>query len=208
MNKSRSIAIYALMTALVAVLTFALKIPTVATEGYLNLGDGMLLFCGVAFGPIAGGIAGGIGSALADLIAGYAHWMLPTFLIKGAEGALAGLLFSLLKKSPMNRFLSAGIAMVPAALLMVVGYFFASWIMKGNAAVAWTSVPGNAVQGSVGVALALFLLFNTSRIKNISAIVGKNQFYILKPIPSRAESDGEKASEQKEESSEEDSDPS
>ena len=175
--KSKSIAIYALMSALVMVTTFAVRIPMVATDGYLNLGDGILLFCGVAFGPVAGLIAGGIGSALADLIAGYAHWILPTFLIKGLEGALAGLLFYLLNKGSKNRFLSATIATLPSALLMVVGYFFASWIMKGSAAVAWTSVPGNAIQGAVGVALSLFLLFNTSRIKNFSSIVGKNQFY-------------------------------
>ena len=178
--KSKTIAVYALMTALVAVATIAIRIPMPATDGYLNLGDAFVLFCGVVFGPLAGLISGGIGSALADLIGGYAHLILPTFLIKGAEGALAGGLFYLFKKSGLNRFLGAGIASFVAALWMVVGYFFASWIMKGSAAVAWTSVPENAVQGAVGIVLALFLLFNTSHIKNISAIVGKNQFYDLK----------------------------
>lgn len=183
--KSKSIAIYALMSALVMVATFVVRIPMVATDGYLNLGDGVLLYCGVAFGPVAGLIAGGIGSALADMIAGYAHWILPTFLIKGFEGALAGMLFWALGKGGKNRFLSASISSVPAALVMVVGYFFASWIMKGSAAVAWTSVPGNAVQGAIGVALALFLLATTARIKNFGAIVGKNQFYDLKIDPKK-----------------------
>ena len=176
MITTKRIAIYALLTALVAVATFVVKIPTVATEGYLNLGDGVLLFCGVAFGPVAGGIAGGLGSAIADLIAGYAHWMLPTFLIKGAEGALAGLLFYLFRRAKLNRYLAATLALLPSAILMVAGYFFASWIMKGSAAVAWTSVPGNAVQGAIGVALALLLLLNTSRIKQFSSAV-ENRFY-------------------------------
>ncbi len=175
--KTKTIVVYALMSALTAVATFAVRIPMVATDGYLNIGDGLILFCGAAFGPAAGFIAGGVGSALADLIAGYAHWMLPTFLIKGVEGALAGLLFWVLHKSKINRFLSAGIAFLPSVLLMVAGYFFASWIMKGSAAVAFTSVPGNAVQGAVGVALALLLLATTSRIKNFGALVGKNRFY-------------------------------
>ena len=52
--KSKSIAIYALMSALVMVATFVVRIPMVATDGYLNLGDGVLLYCGVAFGPVAG----------------------------------------------------------------------------------------------------------------------------------------------------------
>jgi len=175
--KSKTIAVYALMSALVTVATFAIRIPMVATDGYLNIGDGIVLFCGVAFGPLAGFLAGGIGSALADLISGYAHWILPTLLIKGAEGALAGILFFLLKKVRVNRFLSAGIASFPSAILMVVGYFFASWIMKGSAAVAVTSLPGNAIQGAAGIVLALLLLFSTSRIKNISSLLGENQFY-------------------------------
>lgn len=175
--KSKTIAVYALMTALVAVATFSIKIPTVSTEGYLNLGDMIVLFCGVVFGPLVGTVAGGVGSALADLLAGYAHWILPTFLIKGAEGAIAGALYLLLRKTRLNRFLSAGIVSVLSAIWMVAGYFFASWIMKGSAAVAWTGVLGNFAQGGVGVAGALFLLFGTSKIKNFSSVIGKNQFY-------------------------------
>ena len=175
--KSKTIAVYALMSALVTVATFAIRIPMVATDGYLNIGDGIVLFCGVAFGPAAGFIAGGIGSALADLISGYAHWILPTLIIKGAEGALAGVIFLLLKKLRLNRFLSAGISAIPSTILMVAGYFFASWVMKGSAAVAFTSVPGNAIQGGIGIVLALLLLFSTSRIKSFSELVGKNQFY-------------------------------
>ena len=175
--KSKTIVVYALMSALVTVTTFAIRIPMPATDGYLNLGDAIVLFCGVVFGPLAGLIAGGIGSALADLIAGYAHWILPTFLIKGLEGALAGGAFLLLHKKSAHRFLFATIAMIPSAILMILGYFFASWIMKGSAAVAWTSVPGNAVQGAVGVALCLALLAATAPIKNFSSVIGKNQFY-------------------------------
>lgn len=175
--KSKTIVVYALMSALVTVATFAIRIPMVATDGYLNIGDGLILFCGVVFGPLAGFISGGIGSALADLIAGYAHWILPTLIIKGAEGALAGFLFWALKKVLPKKFISAGIASLPAAIVMVVGYFFASWIMKGSAAVAFTSVPGNAAQGGVGIALALLLLIATSPIKGFSSLIGKNQFY-------------------------------
>ena len=76
-----------------------------------------------------------------------------------------------------SSFLSAGIAALPSAILMVAGYFFASWIMKGSAAVAVTSLPGNAIQGGVGIALAVLLLLATSRIKSFSELVGKNQFY-------------------------------
>ena len=59
--KSKTIVVYALMSALVTVTTFAIRIPMPATDGYLNLGDAIVLFCGVVFGPLAGLIAGGIG---------------------------------------------------------------------------------------------------------------------------------------------------
>ena len=181
--KTKTIVVYALMSALVMVATFAVRIPMPATDGYLNIGDGIVLFTGIAFGPAAGFIAGGLGSALADLIAGYAHWMLPTFLIKGLEGALAGGLFLLLKKVRLQRFLSSGIASLPSVLVMIAGYFFAGWILKGSAAVSLTEVPFNAAQGTVGIHLGLLLLFVTSRIKNFSALVGRNQFYDEKPKP-------------------------
>ena len=185
--KSKTIAVYALLSAIVMVATFAIRIPMVATDGYLNIGDGIVLFAGVAFGPAAGFLAGGIGSALADLISGYAHWMLPTFLIKGLEGALAGGIFLLLKKVKMQRFVAAGIAALPSAVWMVAGYFFASLIMKGSVAVAVTSLPGNAIQGAVGIVLALLLLFSTSRIKSFSEIVGRNHFYEDKPESKKEE---------------------
>lgn len=183
MPDSKRIAQYALMTALVAVATYVIRIPTVATEGYLNLGDAIVLYCGVVFGPLAGLVAGGLGSALSDLVAGYAHWVLPTFLIKGAEGALAGMIFSLSRKGNLNRFFGTILSSLPSAALMVVGYFFASWIMKGSAVVAWTSVPENAVQGGIGVALSFSLLLSTSRIRNFSSVIGENRFYDHKAHP-------------------------
>ena len=177
MRQTATIAKYALMTALVAVGTFVVRIPTVATDGYINLGDALVLFCGVVFGPPGGILAGGLGSALADLISGYAHWALPTFLIKGLEGGIAGMLFPVLKKTKWNRFAHSAIACVVAAVEMITGYFFASWVMKGNAVVAFTGVPENAIQGGVGAVLANLLLFATSRNGAFASVIGKNQFY-------------------------------
>ena len=179
--KSKTIVVYALLSAIVMVATYAIRIPMPATDGYLNIGDGIVLFSGIVFGPAAGFIAGGIGSALADLISGYPHWILPTLIIKGLEGAVAGGLFLLLKKVRLQRFLSAAVVSLPSVLVMVAGYFFAGWIMKGNAAVSLTEVPFNAAQGGVGILLSMMLLLSTSRIKRFSSLVGRNQFYDEKP---------------------------
>ncbi len=188
---AKSIAVYALLTALVAAATFAVKIPTLATEGYANLGDTVILFAGIAFGPLAGFLSGGIGSALSDLLGGYAHWVLPTFIIKGAEGALAGVLFFLIKKTKLNRFANAAFSSLPSAILMIAGYFVASTIMKGSAAVALLSVPANCVQGSLGVTVCMFLLFATSKIKDFSRVVGPNAFYDYPEKDRKADEDPE-----------------
>ena len=174
---TKSIAVYAIITALVMVATYAIKIPTPATNGYANLGDAFVMFAGVVFGPIVGFLVGGAGSALADLAGGYAHWILPTFIIKGAEGAISGIIFLLLKRVKLNRFVCAGISTFVAGVIMVAGYFLASTIMKGSVEAAFASFPANCVQGSVGVAINMLLLVATFKIKGFDKLLGHNNFY-------------------------------
>ncbi|MDX9762690.1 MAG: ECF transporter S component, partial [Desulfomonilia bacterium] len=64
--KIRDFALLALFIALVAVSTMIIRIPVPQTNGYMNLGDSMVLLAALFFGPVGGFIAGGIGSALAD----------------------------------------------------------------------------------------------------------------------------------------------
>ena len=96
---TRKLALLALLTALVAAATRVIQIPTPATKGYVNLGDGMIFVAALLFGGSIGGIAGGIGSALADILGGYANWALPTLIIKGLEGLLVGWLFQLTRRN-------------------------------------------------------------------------------------------------------------
>ena len=72
------------------VATYSIKIPVPFTQGYIHGGDSMIFLAAMLFGWKIGALAGGIGSSLADLLGGYAHWALPTLLIKSVMGALAG----------------------------------------------------------------------------------------------------------------------
>jgi len=160
---TKKIVTVAIFIALTTAATLAIKIPSPATEGYVNVGDTVVMFSAVLFGPVEGFIIGGVGSCLSDLISGYPHWILPTFIIKGIEGFVIGLLFRLLKKVKLNRYISSAIVSIIGGGLMVAGYFFASWIMKGSAAVAATSVPGNCMQWLFSVILSEVLLVAVER---------------------------------------------
>lgn len=167
----------AVMAALTTAVTFLVRIPTVATEGYINPGDAVLMYSGVVFGPTAGFIVGGVGSCLADLAAGYAHWALPTLFIKGFEGMLSGLLFRLFLRLKLKRMISAVLSVVPSAIIMAAGYLFASAIMKGSFAVAVADLPGNCLQGLFGVAVSMLLLGATAKIPVFASLTGFAKFY-------------------------------
>ena len=93
----RKLVLSAMFAALCCVATMIVQIPTVA--GYTNLGECMCLLAGLVLGPWYGFFAAGIGSGLADLLAGYAHYVPGTFIIKGLVALVAALLLRpLLKK--------------------------------------------------------------------------------------------------------------
>ena len=77
----RMLVLSAMFAALCCVTTMLVRFPTVA--GYTNIGEGMCLLAGLVLGPWYGFFAAGIGSGLADLLAGYAHYVPGTFIIKG-----------------------------------------------------------------------------------------------------------------------------
>ncbi len=82
----------ALSTALVTAATIVFTVYVPATRGYFNLGETMIYFTALFFGPLVGAFAGGVGSALADVILGYHIYAPATLLIKAAEGWAAGYL--------------------------------------------------------------------------------------------------------------------
>lgn len=161
--KTREFALLALFIALVCVATMIVRIPIPQTNGYMNLGDSMVLLAGVSFGPFAAFIAGGVGSALADLIGGYPQWALWTLAIKGIEALIAWGLFLSLKLSRGRITFPQVLVFMLATAWMVLGYFVSECIMYDQKA-ALAEVPANIVQASGSVVLATLLLPVFSRI--------------------------------------------
>ncbi len=166
---SKNIAITGISVALVAVCTMVISIPVPATTGFINIGDTMIFVVASLFNPLVGMIAGGLGSAMADVLLGYTHWAPFTLVIKGLEGLCCGLLINLfrnkIKSKKIQGFMSI-FAYIIAALVMVVGYFFGGWILKGSWQVALTSVPENLIQGGSSVIIAYIVVFATKLVKN------------------------------------------
>jgi uncharacterized membrane protein len=138
-------AMAAFMAALVCVTTMLIQVPIPATEGVFNIGDAMIMVAALTGGPIVGAFAGGIGSALADLLSGWYVWVIPTLLIKGTEGFLAGWMLRRGQQNAQHIVL----AWIVGGLAMVFGYFLVQVYLYGLSA-ALVELPFNFVQMAVG----------------------------------------------------------
>lgn len=148
---TQKIAIYGMMMALTTVATMVISIPSIATKGYINLGDAMVILAGFVLGPVGGLTVGGIGSALADILLGYAYYAPFTLIVKGLEGLIVALLFKKALKSK-----KAIVAGAIGGVFMALGYFVVEIFMYDFPA-ALASLPGNVFQGLVGAFLATLL---------------------------------------------------
>lgn len=90
-NISRKLVFTSLMTALVFVLTFSVKIPVPYTSGYIHLGDSMIYLSVIVLGPGYAAFASGVGSMLADIAGGYIQYAIPTLVIKSLMALVMGL---------------------------------------------------------------------------------------------------------------------
>ena len=160
----RSLTVSALMIALMTLATMIIRIPNPATQGYINLGDAMLMTIALVFGWRIGGIAGGVGSALADALGGYFIWAPWTLVIKGIEGILVGSIAFWgaggardardARTGRHPRRIAAFVAVLVGGAWMVSGYYVAGSVLFGGVA-ALTEIPGNLTQAGVAVVVAL-----------------------------------------------------
>ncbi len=156
-KKIRTMVMAAVLAALACVATMVIQIPS-PMNGYVNLGDCFVLLSGWLLGPWWGAAAGGIGSMLADLLLGYGHYAPGTLVIKGLMALVGALVFKALGKKSAAALVSG----VVSEVIMVVGYFGYAGLLLGKGIGAAASIPGNLVQGAVGL-VAGFLLLQVAR---------------------------------------------
>ncbi|HUJ76269.1 MAG TPA: ECF transporter S component [bacterium] len=146
------VASIAILAAVTTVLTRVVQVPLPA-RGYINLGDVAIVFTAIALGPFSGAISGGLGTALADLLSGpYAFWAPISLVVHGLQGLLVGLI-------ARARPGAVGLQVVGGVVGMAVmagGYLLAGIFLEGTGP-AVTEVPGNLIQGGVGVVLGILV---------------------------------------------------
>ena len=162
-NATRKIVITALLASLACVATMIIKIPS-PLQGYLNLGDCVVLLAGWILSPAYGFLAAGIGSALADLFSGYVIYSPATFVIKGIMALIAFYGFKLLAKR-VGSFAARIISGVVAETVMVLSYFVFEGFLYGFGP-SVVNIPANAVQGAAGIIAGILLIkiFEKSKI--------------------------------------------
>lgn len=149
--KRNEIVLYGMAIAVVFASTFFIKIPN-ALDGYMNLGDGMIMLFASIASPLGGFLIGGVGSALADLVGGYPHYIIFTLIIKGFEGFMIAILYQRLPKK-LRWF-----TFIIASFIMVTGYFFAKWYLKQSMLIALSGIPENILQSGIGMVIALIAM--------------------------------------------------
>lgn len=169
----KRLVVAALLAAMTCIATMIIKIPT-PTFGYIHLGDGFVLLCGIILGPLPGALAAGVGSMFSDIFSGYASFAPATLIIKALTAGIAGLLFRFVnrRKSTATGRMGAVIAggLIGEAV-MVTGYFayeaglaavtsgaFNHAALAAGIAASAAGIPFNIVQGAVGIVLSTLLL--------------------------------------------------
>ena len=82
-NDIMRLVLTALMISLIFILTYSIRVPVPATNGYIHLRDSMIFISVILLGRKYGALASALGSALSDFLAGYNHYVPVIFLIKG-----------------------------------------------------------------------------------------------------------------------------
>lgn len=149
----KTLALTAMFAAIITVSTMFIKISI--PLGYVHAGDSMVYLGACVLPAPFNFIAAALGGALADLLSGYAHFCLPTAIIK----ALNVLPFFIAAQAAKKKGQSLGIIsltnllmLIPASIVTVGGYFLANTLLY-NAASAAADVPAELVQAVVGAVI-------------------------------------------------------
>lgn len=161
-NTTKNLVLAALFAALTFVLTaYFFHVPVGVNGGYIHFGDSMIYLAASMLPLPYAMAAGAIGAGLSDLMSGGVMWVIPTVIIK----ALMAAMFTAKQDKVLGK--RNALALIPAALICLVGYYLAESIIMGNFLVGLPSAPLTFIQsaGSSALYVLLALAFDKANLK-------------------------------------------
>ena len=154
----RKIVYTSLFAALTLVATITVQIPISATNGYINIGDCVVIINGILLGPLYGGIASGLGSFFADALYGYWIYAPATFIIKMLMSVAVYYIYKSLSKSDNSyKIIHLTICGIISETTMILGYFIYEFVIFSFSA-AIVGVVSNMIQGIANLVLSLVII--------------------------------------------------
>lgn len=142
----------AMMAAIVFVGVYLVKIPTL--NGYVHIGDSMIFLSVLILGTKRGAFAGGLGAAISDLLAGYAVYVVPTFIIKFIMAFIMGMFIDkIMPHAKWNWIIGA----IVGGIMQCILYMLFEIAMYGVAGGVASFIP-NLGQSAVGILIAAILV--------------------------------------------------
>ena len=168
MNKKLTTSVTAAMlAALTCIATMVIKVPTIGTNGYVN----MVVLSMWILGNPYGALAAGIGSGLADLISGYGSYVPGTAVIKFAMAFVGYLVYKAMANGKIPKTAAYIVSSLVAEVIMVAGYFLYEATFLGYGVAAAASIPSNMVQGITCLVLGNLLIQALSRVPYINGLM-------------------------------------
>ena len=159
-EKVKLMCVAGIFTAVVYIFTAYLQIPS--HNGYIHIGDAFIYLAACLLPLPYAASVGAIGALLADCLTGFAIWAPGSVIIK----AVTVLFFS----AKGNKIVSLTniVAIVPATVVCMGGYYLYESIIIGNFISPLSGIPGSITQsvGSSIVFIAFGFALDKSKIKN------------------------------------------
>ncbi|MBR6701282.1 MAG: ECF transporter S component [Firmicutes bacterium] len=157
-DKIKMLTYSALLMGLALASTILIRIPVPATQGYVHLGDTVLILSVLILGKKKGALAGALGQAAADLLGGYAIFAPVTFISKLLMGLLIGIAAEKISeyRSKKNKgdAAAAGLMTVLSCAVMVSIYYIFECAIYGSFVIPIVEIPANIIQFTVSAVLA------------------------------------------------------
>ncbi|MGB4823723.1 MAG: ECF transporter S component [Leuconostoc mesenteroides] len=148
---TKQITMLSAIIAFNVALSYIVKIPVPATNGFVNLVEAGIFLAAILGGSRSGLIVGGLSGLLLDLLAGYPQWMIFSLVIHGLEGLIAG--YFGYKKSIVSQV----VGLILGSLIMITGYVLAGALLY-NWPAGFASIVGNIAQAVMGLIVSLILV--------------------------------------------------